>query len=851
MPTSSHDTPAQWGIPVGTPPPRPTLLWVLVAVSIGISFDRWTSAWPIEVGWRVVIWGGLASLATMAWWIAQRRGWLFTSSIVLMIGCVGLAGAWHTYCWKAYAADEISRYAPKESEPCCLEVITTSHVERVASVPRSPYRAIPTGEKSHVEVEVVRLRNGRQWQAASGKCQLWIDGHLLGVGPRDLLRVHCQIQATQPASNPGDFDYRLYARADRQLCSLYCSSPECVSVVQRGSDWEPRAIVARWNGTGQDRLWSRLGPRVGPVACAIILGADHALPTERRTHYLATGATHVLVVSGLHASILVSGVLLLLRGGFLPRRTSLLIAMLLIVVYTLLTGANPPVVRAAVVAEIMCVGLWMGRAAISFNSLAAAGLVVLALNPCELFLTGTQLSFLCTATLLWIASVVRAWPRTDTPADQLAHLSEPWMWQASRLVRRYLGMSLLTSGFIWLVTLPLVAMQFHIYSLVSVPASLLVLPLASLSLMVGMLYLLVASLIPWCESWIAPICVGVFESLDGAIHWFSTWPLSHAWTAGPAAWWVAGYYVLLALLLKQGGIRGGWPRLARVMAAWVLVGAAVPMIARCWPRELEIAFLDVGHGTSVVVTTPEGVTLLYDAGGLGSPRQATNSISNYLWSRGIRKIDGVILSHADVDHFSGLPGLLERFPIGRVFVSPQMFPATADPEDDSAPAMLRRALIEHQIPIEVVMMGDRLTIDTSTVAEVLYPDELGNVDGDNANSLVIGLEHQGLRVLLPGDIEGFGMKAVLADTPYDCHILLAPHHGSNRSDPPGFAAWSTPEWVVISGAPEFSDPTVAATYRSSGSKVFATGERGAVIFRFLEGDLNLPDSTRLAIPTQR
>src|SRR5690606_1136575 len=143
---------------------------------------------------------------------------------------------------------------------------------------------------------------------------------------------------------------------------------------------------------------------------------------ERKSHYLVTGATHVLVVSGLHASILVAGVLLLLRGGVLPRRISLLIAMVLILLYTLLPGANPPVVRAAVVAEIVCVGLWIGREAISFNSLAAAGLVVLVLNPCELFLTGTQLSFLCTATLIWIASIVRAWPRRNSPAAYLARL---------------------------------------------------------------------------------------------------------------------------------------------------------------------------------------------------------------------------------------------------------------------------------------------------------------------------------------------------------------------------------------------------------------------------------------------
>src|SRR5690606_14621425 len=114
----------------------------------------------------------------------------------------------------------------------------------------------------------------------------------------------------------------------------------------------------------------------------------------------------------------------------------------------------------------------------------------------------------------------------------------------------------------------------------------------------------------------------------------------------------------------------------------------------------------------------------------------------------------------------------------------------------------------------------------------LYPDRLGSFGSDNSNSLVLAVEHEGLRTLLPGDLESPGLDSLLADTPYDCHILLAPHHGSSRSDPPGFAAWSTPECVVISGAPQFSDPAVATTYRRSGADVYSTGEEGAIIFQF-------------------
>ena len=81
----------------------------------------------------------------------------------------------------------------------------------------------------------------------------------------------------------------------------------------------------------------------------------------------------------------------------------------------------------------------------------------------------------------------------------------------------------------------------------------------------------------------------------------------------------------------------------------------------------------MGHGTCVVLETPDGQTLLYDAGSLGPPEFATESVAGYLWQRGIMRIDGIILSHADVDHYNAVPGLLERFRVGAVYVSPVMF----------------------------------------------------------------------------------------------------------------------------------------------------------------------------------
>ena len=114
--------------------------------------------------------------------------------------------------------------------------------------------------------------------------------------------------------------------------------------------------------------------------------------------FVATGTVHLLVVSGLHVGILATGLFFALRMGFLRRGTALTLVAALVVAYAMIVGARPPVIRAAVLVVLLCMAAATGRRPLGFNSLAAAALVVLAMNPADLFRTGTQLSFLAMAT---------------------------------------------------------------------------------------------------------------------------------------------------------------------------------------------------------------------------------------------------------------------------------------------------------------------------------------------------------------------------------------------------------------------------------------------------------------------
>ncbi len=136
-----------------------------------------------------------------------------------------------------------------------------------------------------------------------------------------------------------------------------------------------------------------------------------------------------------------------------------------------------------------------------------------------------------------------------------------------------------------------------------------------------------------------------------------------------------------------------------------------------------------------------------------------------------------------------------------------------------------------------IWAGDRLRLGTEVNVEVLHPPRLGTLGNDNANSVTLVIEYEGRRILLPGDLESPGMEELTAERALDCDVLLAPHHGSARSDPPGFAAWSAPEWVVVSGGAADVSPSVRS-YEAAGAAVLQTHRQGAVEFLVSRGAIN-------------
>lgn len=790
------------------------LLAVFVALGVGIVADR---AFCLPFLGAIC----LVFAAGLGWFAGRRQG---AASWLLALALAGLGAAWHHTRWYSFAPDDLGAFARAESRPIALEA-------RVVSAPRlSPpreadaFETLASGEQSRVLLEAEALRDEQTWRSASGRATLWVEGRLEGLHAGDRVRVFGRIIRPPPALNPGGIDMAAHLRATRQMATLRADGPEAVQLLERGSRWLPRRWLDDLRAAGLRQLAAHGSPRNVELSSALLLGAREQIDPAQNQEFLVTGTIHLLSISGLHVGILAAMVLALERIGLLGLRAALLLAIAVTIVYAALADAEAPVVRAATLVVVLCVARLLGREALTLNNLALSALVVLALSPADLFRIGPQLSFLSTLALGW-AAVALLRPREIDPLEKLLARSRPWPWRAAVATGRFLAHLTWLSLVVWSVTIPLVWSRFHVVSPGAIVLGTLLWLPVTLAMWAGFALLATGWIASSWAAALAWLCDAGLSVLDAAVQAVAHWPAAYFWAAGPPDWWLIGFYGGLAAWGLSKRVRSR--RIAGRVAglAWCVVGLAAALMPRT-DDALTVTVLAVGHGSAATIEWPDGPMWVCDAGSLAAPRRAGDAVSGALWSRHRRHIDTLIISHADADHFNGAPALLERFSVGRVVVPPGF----VDSDQPAVRELLAR-IAAQEIPIEEAAAGDVLRAISQGEALALHPPRAGGKGSDNARSLVLAVAWRGRAALLPGDLESPGLETLLAAPPRDVSLLVAPHHGSARSDVPGLTSWCGPEVVAISGGFHADVRRVSAAYRALGVEVWHTSRCGAVTWR--------------------
>ncbi len=734
--------------------------------------------------WLTVVVGGMLAAAAIL-------GRLAPASPAILLAAVALAGAGHAR-WQAHEA----------AAPPPVATLRGTHIIEGTAREDASVR----GALARIDLDV----EAADGTPTSGGLRVTMLAPTEPIRAGERVRINGKVE---PPPHLDGFDYAGYLRSRGIVATV--AYPQRVEVL--GDGWPRwRLALREVRRHTVANIEAALPEPASALATGILVGERSALPSDVAADLRATGTTHLVVVSGQNVAITL-GVLLPLLTLFLPRRRASLLLLLLLPAYVVVVGGDPPVVRAALMAAGIAVAGALGRRTPGWLWLLLAAALMVTLDPPRATDVSFLLSASATAGVLVVAPALR---------DALLALLR---WPGEGL-RGALAETVATAAGAAACVLPVQVAVFERFTPWSILANVLVAPLYEAALLVTAF----AAALGWWAPAAEVLRVAgraAPEAFLDAVHALAGLPGTQAGGAWPQSAGLAWYVALAAVtaLLAHLGRRatpalapsGSPAGLARTIALAAIV-VAVWGAALAPAQALdEVVVLDVGQGLAVLVRS-QGATLLVDTG------PPDGAVVRALDAAGApRRIDTVVLTHADADHAGGLASLRERYEVGRVLGSEET---------------LRDRKVEGD-PLDI---GDRIAVGTWRMTVLSPPPETSKVASENDRSLVLIAESGTRRVLLTADIEAAGEAWLVASGwPLRADVEVVPHHGSKTSSSVPFTRAVSPAVAVVSvGARNpYGHPVAEVLARYEGSRLLRTDLAGTVTLA--------TDGTRLWVRTAR
>jgi competence protein ComEC len=589
---------------------------------------------------------------------------------------------------------------------------------------------------------------------------------------------------------------------------------------------------------------------------ALVIGDRGGITDELRNTFARTGMAHLLVISGLHLSFVAAAVFALLRllmmafPGLASRgyanKTAALGAALAVCAYAAIAGHHISTARALVMVLSYMFAVIIDRAREALASLALAAIVICIALPGSTADVGFQLSFASVIAIILGMRRFAAWSERRWRRAHLAGERRSGARRAGEVMVGYVAVSF------WALagTAPLTAYHFNQFSMVGLAANAVVVPIMGFGATLCGLGAAALSFI-----WTAPAralleLAGLLLAASNRLAaWFVEWPAAWSRIFTPTIPELLIAYAGLLLWLtaplagvarpgdqneKEGPDVRAAPRTGWTLRAACAFGLALALATdaawwihdRYFSPDLRVSFLSVGEGDAAVVRFPGARVMLIDAGAAyRSYDYGERVVARYLWSRKIMRVDYLVLSHPDADHFGGFAFIARNF-------DPAEFWAVRAPSADVSYAALLGVLASDRVRLRLIDSDTPPAKMGGARIEALGP-EPDRAPTRNNSSMVLRIDYGAMSFLFTGDIETPAEHVLLArGGELHATVLKVPHHGSASSSSAGFVEAVRPALAVISDGyvNRFHFPArgVVARYRDSGAIVLRTDLAGAV-----------------------
>ncbi|MCP3678373.1 MAG: DNA internalization-related competence protein ComEC/Rec2 [Deltaproteobacteria bacterium] len=749
--------------------------------------------------------------------VAVQRRWRYTTFLlppVLLLGIIFL----HTSHARQVSGNHIGRYLDSDHGPLGIGV--------EGSLYRSPERS---RDRTRLFVEAERIFVKEGVIDVSGRVMVTVDSPDVTLSYGDTVRFLSRLKSPRNLGNPGEFDYAGYLAGRGIYVTGYVESERWVVKLSEGG-WR------FWRGVEQIRGEVRRfldSERLhnGPLLKALLIGEKGEVGREVRETFVRTGTAHLLAISGLHIGIIATLVYLLayrllrlserLMLATTIRKVALLLVIPPVIFYGLLAGFALPTQRAVIMIIAFAISFLIGRPRNIYNTMAMAALMILVLSPEALFSVSFQLSFAALFSIVYLTPRFQALLKGS---DELPSLPEP-----ETLVKRsgkkvlLLFLVSLSAG---IGTAPVVAYHFHLVSTVGAVANIIMVPFVGFIVVpLGLLSLLFLPLWHGLASTLIHLADYCLVTAVWNVDIFSRIPFAAIWMGTISVVTMSLALLVILFSLSQKGRRH-----IRLCIPLVVLMLLLPSLwhyySSNYQSNLKVTFLSVGQGDAAIVEYPFGKRMLIDGGGRYDPDfdAGRMTVAPFLRTRGIGRIDYVVLSHSQSDHAGGLNFIINNLAIGEFWWN-----------GDRDLGTLGEALKSSTVPmVRKEIYSEPLEINGVKV-EFLHPPGGERFDKNNG-SLVLRLTYGEVSFIFPGDIEDAGERELLRrDVHLKGTILKVPHHGSRTSSSREFLNAVRPEIAVISvgynNPFHFPHHDVVERYKTAGSTIYRTDRDGAVVVR--------------------
>ncbi len=660
------------------------------------------------------------------------------------------------------------------------------------------------GESSYI-VDVKRVHDLNRVIHVNSRVKMFCKKSLCDkfLFPGDRIKAYGKAFLPKRQTNPWGFDYRKYLEGQGISAVFYAYD------LKKEKAIDPRLvfarIMARFKAKMENNIELTLSKPYSSLLKGLLLGTKKQIEPEIFEDFNRVGMVHILAVSGLHVGYVLLATLYILRKFAAKESIKLIAAAVVLLMFIVVTGSNPPVIRAGLMAFIALAGKLLGRERDMVNALFFTVMVMLIINPFYLFMASFQLSIAAVLGILFL------YPRLKNKLNFLPHEKLSDLFCVTLAAQ--------------MGVLPLTVYYFNQVSLISPVANLLIIPLAGVCVILGFLSAIFLV-------WLPP--AAVINKINGVFLWgvlkisnlFASLPYTTLSLPSPSVFNILCYYVVMVLffgLIPSKSIKIDKKKVFIFVVIFVAVVNLVVIFKGS--NVLQVIFFDVGQGDAVLIRTPDNRTALIDTGMFESGKYV---IHRFLKKEGIKKIDLVVVTHFHEDHCGGLLYLIDHLDIERIIVSP-----------GNVCTELFQQLIEKvkQTSTHVLALsrGDRFWLG-DVCFHVLHPspDFKPMDDSDlNDSSIVLKMNYKQVDFLFTGDVENRGeTEIIMENLPLKADVIKIAHHGAATSNSFDFLKAVDASYAIISVGEynRFGHPHIRVLKDLSqlNTQIYRTDKNGAV-----------------------